>query len=53
MAKRSRSADEIIRNLRDSPKAYRDAARKEGSVWGPDVLGPGDSSAVREDEQGG
>jgi len=50
MSNKSRSADEIIRNLRDSPEAYRDAARKEGSVWGTMFSDP-EFLAVREDEQ--
>lgn len=45
-----RSADEIIRDLRESPDAYREAARKEGSVWGTMFSNP-DFLAVREDDQ--
>ena len=50
MTDKPRSADEIIRDLRDSPAAYREAARKEGSVWGTMFSDP-DFLAVREDEQ--
>jgi ubiquinone/menaquinone biosynthesis C-methylase UbiE len=50
MADTAASADDIIRVLRSSAEAYREASRKEGSVWGRMFSDPA-FLAIRDDDQ--